>query len=59
MLTKYSFKIIMTLMDHFDLELHQTDVKITFLSGNLSKEVYMRQPEGFEVEKNKGIWYVD
>ncbi|KAL6315561.1 hypothetical protein AAG906_000865 [Vitis piasezkii] len=44
---KDSLRIIMTLVAHFDLELQQMDVKMTFLNGNLEKEVYMKQPEGF------------
>ena len=38
----------MALVAHFDLELHQMDVKTTFLNGDLSEEVYMSQPEGFK-----------
>jgi hypothetical protein len=29
-----------------DLEVHQMDVKIIFLNGDLSKEIYMQQLEG-------------
>lgn len=29
------------------------EVKTTFLNGDLSKEVYMKQPEGFVMPKNK------
>lgn len=50
--TKDSFRIIMALTAHFDLELHQMDVKTTFLNEKLCEEVYMQQPEGF-VEKGK------
>jgi hypothetical protein len=31
------------------LEIHQMDVKITFLKGDLNREVYMEQPEGFVI----------
>nr|GEZ81739.1 hypothetical protein [Tanacetum cinerariifolium] len=35
---------------HSDLELHQMDVKTAFLNGDLHKDVYMTQLEGFMVE---------
>ena len=44
---KDSLRVIMTLVAHFDLELHQMDVKTTFLNGGLEEEVYMKIPEGF------------
>ena len=34
--------INIVLVDHYDLELHQIDVKITFLNMNLNEEVFMR-----------------
>jgi hypothetical protein len=39
---KDSFRIIMALVAHFDLELHQMDVK--------TAKVYMKQPKGFFME---------
>ena len=38
---KDSFRIIMALIAHYDLELHQMDVKTTFLNGDLEENVYM------------------
>ena len=44
---KDSLRIIMVIVAHYDLELHQMDVKTAFLNGDLEEEVYMDQPEGF------------
>ena len=55
---KDSFRIIMALVAHYDLELHQMDVKTTFLNENLGEEVYMTRLEGFSVE-GKEIWCVN
>ncbi|KAL0298745.1 UNVERIFIED_CONTAM: Retrovirus-related Pol polyprotein from transposon TNT 1-94 [Sesamum radiatum] len=44
---KDSFRIIIALVAHFDSEVHQMDMKTTFLNGDLEEEVYMSQPEGF------------
>jgi hypothetical protein len=40
----------MALVAHFDLELHQMDVKAAFLNGDLEEKVYMKQPKGFFME---------
>ena len=44
---KDSLRVIMALVAHFDLKLHQMDVKTDFLNGKLEEEVYMKQPKGF------------
>ena len=46
--TKDSLRIIMAIVAHFDLELHQMDVRITFLNGDLVEGVCMSQPTSFE-----------
>ena len=48
--SKDSFRIIMALTAHFNLELHHMDVKTAFLNGDRYEEVYMQQPEGFVVD---------
>jgi hypothetical protein len=35
---KVSFRIIMALVAHYDLELHQLDIKTTFLNGDLEEK---------------------
>ena len=47
---KVSFKIIMALVAHYDLVLHQMDEKTSFLNENLEENVYMAQPKGFVME---------
>ena len=42
-----SIRILLSIDAHYDYDIWQMDVKKTFLNGNLSKDVYMKQPEGF------------
>jgi hypothetical protein len=48
--SKDSFRIIMALVAYYDLELHQMDVNMTILNGNICENVYMTQPKGFIIE---------
>jgi len=48
---KDSLRIILALIAHYDLELHQMDVKTSFLNRNLEDEVYMDQPVGFALKE--------
>ena len=45
--SKDSFMIIMELVAHFDLELHQMNVKPMFLNCNSDETIYTKQPENF------------
>ena len=45
--TKDSFRIIMALVPHYNMELHQMDAKTACLNGELYKTIFMKQPEGF------------
>ena len=53
--SKDSFRIIMALMAHYDLKLHQMDVKTAFLNGNIDETIYMVQPENFESNDSKQL----
>lgn len=50
--SKDSMRVIMALTTHFDLELHQMDVKTTFLNEELVEEIFMAQTPGF-IERGK------
>jgi hypothetical protein len=50
---KDPLRIIMTLVMHYDLELHQMDVKTAFLNGDLLKNVYMAQLKGFTIKRKE------
>jgi hypothetical protein len=47
---KDSFRIIMALVAHYNLEVHQMYVKMVFLNGDLEGNINMAQPKGFVVE---------
>ncbi len=42
-----SIRCIFALAAIEDMEIHQMDVKIAFLNGDLEEEIYMEQPKGF------------
>ncbi len=49
--TKFvSIRCILALATIEDMEIHQMDVKTTFLNGDLEEDIYMEQPEGFTQE---------
>ena len=50
-----SVRLLLALATLRDWEIHQIDVKSAFLNGDLDEEIYMRQPEGFQVpgQENK------
>ena len=54
---KDSFRIIMALVAHCDLELYQMDVKTIFLNGDLEENVYMAQLKDFVMEGKERMRY--
>ena len=45
-----SIRLLLAIVTNLNLELHQMDVKTTFLNGELDEEIYMEQPVGFIVK---------
>ena len=52
-----SIRVLISLASIYKLVVHQMDVKITFLNGNLGDEVYIDQPEGFVLPGMKGKFF--
>ncbi|XP_020591553.1 putative disease resistance protein RGA3 [Phalaenopsis equestris] len=45
----------MTLVAHYDMELHKMDVKTAFLNGDIDETIYMVQPENFVSGDSKNM----
>ena len=43
----------MVLLAHYNLELHQMNVKTAFLNGDLYENINMAQPKGFVVKEKE------
>ena len=48
-----SIRMVLAISALRNLELHQIDVKTTFLNGDLDEAIYMEQPEGFSTTGQK------
>lgn len=53
--TKDSFRLIMTLVVHCDLKLHQMNIKRAFLNWDIDETIYMVKPENFESDDSKHL----
>ncbi|KAD4585972.1 hypothetical protein E3N88_23573 [Mikania micrantha] len=49
-----SIRLVLAIANLRNLEVHQMDVKTAFLNGDLEKEIYMEQPEGFSAPGQEG-----
>ena len=45
----------MPIVAHYEVELHQIDVKTAFLNGDLFEDVYMVQLVGFQQKRNDNL----
>lgn len=48
-----SIRVLLAMVALLDSELEQLDVKTAFLYGELEEQIYMHQPEGFEIRGKK------
>nr|GEU46452.1 zinc finger, CCHC-type [Tanacetum cinerariifolium] len=48
-----TIRMLLALATIHNLVIHQMDIKTTFLNGDLDKEVYIKQPEGFVMPGNE------
>nr|GEV38630.1 zinc finger, CCHC-type [Tanacetum cinerariifolium] len=48
-----TIRLVIALASIHNLVIHQMDVKIAFLNGELDEEVYMNQPQGFNMPGNE------
>jgi hypothetical protein len=48
-----SIRSIISITTEMGWSIHQMDVKIAFLNGFIDEEVYIEQPEGFEVSERE------
>jgi hypothetical protein len=44
-----SIRAVISIAAELGWQIHQMDVKTTFLNGVIEEEIYIEQPEGFEV----------
>jgi len=48
-----SIRVLIAIASILNLEIHLMDVKTAFLNGELEKEIYIEQPEGFQNPRNE------
>ena len=48
-----TIRAILTISNHYQMDVQQMDVKTAFLNGKLREDIFMEQPPGFEKEEEK------
>ena len=52
-----TIRLILGMVAAENLHLEQLDAKMAFLHGDLKKDIYMIQPEGFSVQGQENLVY--
>ena len=50
-----SVRTLISMAVQYGMELHQMDVDVAFLNGNLKEEIYMKQPDGLVVKGQENL----
>ena len=52
-----SIRMLIAIASLNNMDIHQMDVRTTFLNGHLDEEIYMEQPEGYVVQGEENNVY--
>ena len=52
-----SIRMLIAIASLNNMDIHQMDVRTTFLNGHLDQEIYMEQPEGYVVQGEENNVY--
>lgn len=47
MVKHYYIRVLIEIINHYDIDLEQMDVETTFLHVDLKETIYIKKPEGF------------
>ena len=50
---KDTIRVLLSLVNHLDMECDQVDIKAAFLNGNLEEEIYLEPPQGSNIDSSK------
>jgi hypothetical protein len=53
-----SIRLLLFLVNMYDLDMFSFDIKTFFLYGELDEDVYMEQPPGYQTKGNDWVWHL-